>query len=396
MIGKLLELVFNKVKEDEDAFNKNAICVYLSDKIEQDYSIIYTYKTYERYYDKYVLNKEEIAGTPNIRLKNAFSKYLGFENYTDFKQKNRENIPKEKIQFKDKKQKFAQKNRLEKSKKDTLINPKLIKTVSLLGIVALLTYIIFTPLEFFKEKQPDTINTINIENFDARNKAYYYYIFDGKIKLVDTDNLKNINNKKTKPITQRVLNTYFHQQGKDTTTKQYKTLQANYFNKNVLPITDIEEVGESTVIPKNLIKTATPITREASITSGLPVAKEEVPTKNRTLKTTNNSLSFNILNNNTIDYKALSIFQKKHKNTYQISKTLNKKANFVCEGNTTYNYRESKRDKNRVICDFTLVYQINKADTKEIIELFNEKVKGTGFSESTAKENAIKKMALIL
>jgi len=44
----------------------------------------------------------------------------------------------------------------------------------------------------------------------------------------------------------------------------------------------------------------------------------------------------------TVFNKVLSLFQKKDKNTYQIRKTLNKKANFTCEGKATYNRNEDK------------------------------------------------------
>jgi len=283
-----------------------------------------------------------------------------------------------------------EKKKEEIAEKKTIQRDVIIKFLKILGIIALLLYIITTLFtNFFKKEKTTGPITINIENFNTNHSYYYYYTKDGKVTLLDDAASLHFKEKNSKPITRKVLNTYFFQQGKDTTSKKYKTLQAQYFNKGNIPIIDTEnnDLKQTILVKQNDISKQQANNKSEKTTT---INKVKIDIK------TTNSLSFNIQHNGAVDYEMLSLFQNIYQNKYQISTQTNQEEKFTCNGNTNYHFRQSKKDENRVICDFVLTYQISIIKTKKIIKSKNKKVIGTGFSEQAAKENAINKMGLLL
>lgn len=382
MIGELIQLVFDKVKEDGHASNKNAIAIFIADKMESDYKIGFTTRTYSRYYDRFVLNQSNNAGEPNIGLKNAFSHYLGYVNYEDFIKKNKNDTPNKQLSKQNKE------NKLEETQYNTLINPRLIKPLLFLGIVALLLYIISVFTGFFK-KEASTNNNITIENLNTATNYYFYY--DKNDKVVLLEEAKKPIDKETQPLTRTVLNTFFYQQGKDTTTANYKVLRANYFNKGVLPIIDKEDFRKP-IIPENNTATQEVISEKDTV---FAIEKHKIAPNNTTLNHKKKML-FTIQKDSKIDFDILPLFQKKYQDEYQIITRANKEEAHEVKGATNYNFRKSTRNYNRIICDLTLQYTLTDTKNNTKMFSFSKKVTGTGFTKETAKENALKKMNLFL
>jgi len=252
------------------------------------------------------------------------------------------------------------------------------KILSILGIIAISLFIISEFTSLFKQELPNEPNTIiNIENLNADKTYYYYYIADGKIDITDDINAIGNNGTNPKPITHQVLNTYFYQQGVDTTAANYKIVRANYFNKgNTLPITDAKQFSNTTPEVEN--------------------KHTNIPEKENFKTNTNNTLSFAIIHNEKIDANLLPILQEKYKDSYQLIFNTKKEANYNCTGKTVYTYRKSKMTPDRIICDLEVVYQLKNIKTNQIIESKRELVIGTGFSEQKAKENALFKLSQLL
>jgi len=383
MIGKVLKLVFKKIEDDKKAYNKSAKAKFLSDKFEDENEIFNTPRTYLRYYDKYVLKISEEGGKPKPNLMDAFCVYLGFNDYADFIQQNNPDISNEKQNTKDNNK--EEKSLLIESDTKKQTAPKRILIISILGIIALLLYIFSTFTNFFKKDNSTNPITYNIENFNANKSYYYYYDKNNKITLLDNDAILHFEEKNSKPITRKVLKTYFYQQGKDTSSSKYKTLQAQYFNKGNTPIID---TNKNKLDSGNTIK-KTNITLQKI---NPIVSRKKINSSTKTKK----SLFIKIQNKSITDHELLFIIQQKYQNKYQISTQNKQEKQYVCEGKSAYQFRKSKKNENRIICDLTLTYQVSNSDTKEIIESLNKKVIGTGFSEQVAKESAINKMALLL
>lgn len=93
MLKKLLSQLFDKLENerDNDEKSKNGNAIYFVEEIlEKRYGRpnYISSKAVKSYYDKYIDEKENNAGEPSSELKNLMSKYLGYENFLDFENKN--------------------------------------------------------------------------------------------------------------------------------------------------------------------------------------------------------------------------------------------------------------------------------------------------------------------
>lgn len=96
MIKKLLEKLFEKIKDEKDidSKTKNGISIYFVEKILEERFKKPNFigaKTVKGYFDKYVEKKENRSGEPNSELKDIISKYLGYVDFLDFENKNKSN-----------------------------------------------------------------------------------------------------------------------------------------------------------------------------------------------------------------------------------------------------------------------------------------------------------------
>lgn len=278
--------------------------------------------------------------------------------------------------------------------KETLKKPFFTKenVIIGLGIIALLLYILSSFTNLFTKENPNTIITdnstnITIGNLDQTN--YYYYTKpDGKIGLTDKLKLDEIDKNRYKPVTRKVLNTYFYQQGKDTTSLEIK----NVINAKYLQTSGkIKDTPDAVETPKNTKQTKVTLD-ETKIIEKDTTSQVLVPEEKSVIK---NSLSFQVVCQEDIDLDFLAIFEKKYATKYHIVTEDTAKTNFVCTGHVSYAYTKSPIRDDLVVCDITLNYEIKNTITNYVVKTSKrETVNGSGFSKRSAKRNALNKIKL--
>lgn len=89
MITELIKLVFEQAKNETPNITKTGLSKHISKKIEENNkSKIFSYKTFTRYYDKYIIEKEGVIDQPQTEIIEELCKYIGYDNYQDFVSKN--------------------------------------------------------------------------------------------------------------------------------------------------------------------------------------------------------------------------------------------------------------------------------------------------------------------
>jgi len=86
MVEELVKVVFEKSKEETPSTSKTGLARHISDKIDEKYSgkKLISYKTLTRYYDKYIEGKEGVIEEPQSEIIERLCQYLGYTNYHDF------------------------------------------------------------------------------------------------------------------------------------------------------------------------------------------------------------------------------------------------------------------------------------------------------------------------
>ena len=85
MINEIVRLAFQQAAEETPNVTKTGLSKHISRKIEDnDSRKIFSYKTFTRYYDKYVLGKDGVIDHPQAEIIEELCKYLGYENYQAF------------------------------------------------------------------------------------------------------------------------------------------------------------------------------------------------------------------------------------------------------------------------------------------------------------------------
>lgn len=85
MVKQLVKLVFEQAKNETPNVSKTGLSKHISKKIEEnDSTKIFSYKTFTRYYDKYIKDKEGVIEQPQVEIVEELCKYLGFKNYQEF------------------------------------------------------------------------------------------------------------------------------------------------------------------------------------------------------------------------------------------------------------------------------------------------------------------------
>lgn len=84
MIKQIVRLAFEQATEETPNVSKTGLSKHISSKIEEnDARKIFSYKTFTRYYDKYIEGKEGVINHPQPEIIEELCKYLGYENYQD-------------------------------------------------------------------------------------------------------------------------------------------------------------------------------------------------------------------------------------------------------------------------------------------------------------------------
>jgi len=93
MITELMKLIFEQAKNETPNNTKTGLSKHISKKIEEnDKSKIFSYKTFTRYYDKYIMGKEGVIGQPQTEIIEELCRYIGYDNYQDFVSKNKSRV----------------------------------------------------------------------------------------------------------------------------------------------------------------------------------------------------------------------------------------------------------------------------------------------------------------
>ncbi|MDR2122831.1 MAG: hypothetical protein LBP34_06875 [Flavobacteriaceae bacterium] len=84
IISKIILLAFKKAGEESLHVLKTPLSKHISVRIENEYRVYISEKTFIRYYDKFVAGKEKATGTPNRKILDFLCKYIGFNDFIDF------------------------------------------------------------------------------------------------------------------------------------------------------------------------------------------------------------------------------------------------------------------------------------------------------------------------
>lgn len=184
MLEKLFMQLFEKLK-NEDANDKKSksgcFDFFVNEILQNDgfkvegYSI--TSKAIKNYYEKYVEKRENKSGEPKSEILNIIAKYLGYKNYIDFENANKDSL-------------------VEISKKNTTSKPKS-KTLTRITIAS--SVLLLIPSFFF-------INNYNSETCIIWNKTQFerstcnsVQALNNNVYHIDIANFKKINvSKKTR------------------------------------------------------------------------------------------------------------------------------------------------------------------------------------------------------
>ncbi|PQJ77986.1 hypothetical protein [Polaribacter porphyrae] len=252
MIEKLFVDLFEKIKREEGANNKNAIAVFFVNTILENYgkSRYISEKKTSRYYEKYIENKPNVSvGNPDETLKEIISKYLGYQDYRHFiinfnneVLENRNNASS--ITSSEVKENFKeQKKGLNVNNKSTLVlKIASILLISIIGLFGLNYYFTDDNCIIWKENHYETtscktknsldnkINTINIEQFkkiEVDDKTAFFKNGNpiiwygkspkGKIEFFTQRGKHPETLNELKPITEGIINKYVYTNNEDKT-----------------------------------------------------------------------------------------------------------------------------------------------------------------------------------
>lgn len=84
VLRQIVLFAFSKAKKETLQILKTPLSKHISHEIENDYKVYISEKTFIRYYDKFIEEKPEAAGTPNRKIVDFLCKYIGFESFVDF------------------------------------------------------------------------------------------------------------------------------------------------------------------------------------------------------------------------------------------------------------------------------------------------------------------------
>ncbi len=91
VIEQIIVLAFEKARKESLQTLKTPLSKHISSKIEHDFRIYISEKTFVRYYDKFIGGKENATGVPNRKILDFVCKYIGYDNFIDFYNKKEKN-----------------------------------------------------------------------------------------------------------------------------------------------------------------------------------------------------------------------------------------------------------------------------------------------------------------
>lgn len=355
---EILRLAFEKVEEDtgEIVFSRQTqeLSILIKGKKKT-----YGEKTYERYFNKYVLKKNlDEVKNPTMDVFNGLLLYLDYENFKGFKEENAHLINGEQPSIKKKSLERVSQIKVEEKKLEEKTNKPIEVTIKnsfkinkvllycAVAITVLIGIFVFNDVLFNENKlQPKEINY----NRYTGDLNFYYSKNDktGEIKFYDNDDVPK-NNDNYKPATQEIILTHFKLQNKEVTEAD-KQRWFKVENKTI-------EDNDIKMVNKSPIKTAE-----------LVVLKKIV-----------------VINNNSVKDNLLSAFFEKEYNKTSIT--------YNALGTVSYTYKKSSFSDKMVVCNLELSYKVYLSNASKAFDINTITVSASGFSNSEAKMNTIKKL----
>lgn len=298
-----------------------------------------------------------------------YLQFLGFDSLNDFKNLYKDEITKLEVDLALNSKIPEQESLIAKTKNSTSQKSLSLISISLILIVILGVIGVLYLNSIDSNLQPNSFN------FNADNIYFYYLDQQGKIRLVN-----NIDKyPHAEPLRPYILDQYFYEQGVDTTSQEVKMLKANYFNENANLITD----QEIKIIKKK------PLSNN--------VSHDEASANNHKIKSDSKNitpkpkLSLVFSDEEDLNEDIAAIIQKEMNKKYSISLDLHYDAEYQCNIFTTYSYTYSKMFENKHVCHLKIKYEIVKINDKSLVNSYNKQFDAIGFSNQSAKENAVQK-----
>lgn len=177
----------------------------------------------------------------------------------------------------------------------------------------------------------------------------FYANYNQKIEFFNANGVHPKTKQPLKPVTQEFIKTHFV--GK-------------------LPVLTAEEQQQNEVVLKKTNYNNKPLSKQNNSPKLTDKKTKDVPKTKVIIK-----------DNAQTDYELSSLFKKNYTKT---------KKPYTCTGKVTYTFRES--DNGHFVCELGLSYVITNNTTKKTIDEGFIKSKGAGFSESSARNNALEKI----
>lgn len=84
VMRQIIFLAFSKAEKETLQILKTPLSKHISHEIEIHYKVYISEKTFIRYYDKFINEKDGSTANPNRRIIDFLCKYIGFESLIDF------------------------------------------------------------------------------------------------------------------------------------------------------------------------------------------------------------------------------------------------------------------------------------------------------------------------
>lgn len=337
----LVEEGFKKATIEAGKTTPNALSNHLHDKSFANKCTI-SVRTFNHHYDIYIKKKSQTDELSPNALKFYLS-YLGYPDFETFSRKLVKTEPETVIQ-----------NQNEEIQKNTITSKSFATIKIILLALALFMGIIIIILTYNK-----SVKTLpKIENFNVDKQYFYIIQKDGKYQILDEPNPEI----QALPIQPKVLDAYYFQEGVDTTRKEFREIKTQYFQKQ----SQVQNIEEKISSPEKKIT--------------------------YTLKN-DNKVYFNIMHKESIDQELLAVFKDRLANQdlfFSIEKATD--ARWKINGKSEYKYKPSNLIQSAIVCTITFNYEIYDSTQKEVKKTKSLSINGTGYDESEAKSNALKKV----
>lgn len=338
-----------------------------------------SYKVLENLHDYFFKkeNEEQKLTTPNNETKKILLKYVGSETTEHFIQNNVHNkdyylkntpnshyneeyYPKNKIDIETKKEEKTNITKHIQTNQTTVIEkPNKNHAFFALCVVAIIAIVALSLINTSKTPNIKIVNDLRQIHPTKETQFFspttnepliFYANYNQKTEFFNANGVHPKTKQPLKPVTQEFIKTYFIEK---------------------LPVLTTEkEQQQNEIVLKQTNSNSKPLLKQNNSLKATNKKTEDLP------KTT-----VIIKENAQTDYELSNLFKKNYTKT---------KKPYACTGKATYTFRKS--DNGHFVCELGLNYTITNSTSKKIVDKGFIKSKGSGLSESSARNNALEKI----